>query len=140
MKYLSHATSTFILRTSRTHYRLVWSALTCMGRLPVRGGRACAFRVSRVSGTIRKVELEAARRARLMMLAAAEAEGDVVESKGDALAAIFGKGGNVAGAGGGEGLASLDEVDDESEDEEEAADFTDDDGMDTDMDDEDERT
>ena len=77
MKYLSLATSTFIVRVSRAHYRLVWSALTLMDRVPAgRGGgegagRRCIFRVVRVSGTIRKVEEEAIRRARLLMLAAA---------------------------------------------------------------------
>lgn len=41
-----------------------------MDRLPVKDGRPCIFRVVRVSGTIRKVEEEAIRRAKLLVLAA----------------------------------------------------------------------
>jgi ribonuclease P/MRP protein subunit POP5 len=48
----------------------VWAALAFMNRVPVRDGRACVFRVVRVSGTIRKVEEEAVRRARLLVTAA----------------------------------------------------------------------
>ncbi|KAK0722086.1 Rpp14/Pop5 family-domain-containing protein [Lasiosphaeria miniovina] len=70
VKYLSTATSTFILRISRSHYRLVWAALSFMHHVPVRNGRPCIFRVVRVSGTIRKVEEEAVRRAKLLILAA----------------------------------------------------------------------
>ncbi|KAL2200697.1 Rpp14/Pop5 family-domain-containing protein [Corynascus similis CBS 632.67] len=72
VKYLSTATSTFILRVSRAHYRLVWAALAFMDRVPVRDGRPCVFRVVRVSGTVRKAEEEAVRRARLLVLAAKE--------------------------------------------------------------------
>ncbi|KAK4246433.1 Rpp14/Pop5 family-domain-containing protein [Corynascus novoguineensis] len=72
VKYLSPATSTFILRVSRAHYRLVWAALAFMDRVPVRDGRPCVFRVVRVSGTVRKAEEEAVRRARLLVLAAKE--------------------------------------------------------------------
>ncbi|KXX83401.1 Ribonuclease P/MRP protein subunit POP5 [Madurella mycetomatis] len=70
VKYLSTATSTFILRVSRAHYRLVWAALSFMNRVPVKNGRPCIFRVVRVSGTVRKVEEEAVRRAKLLVLAA----------------------------------------------------------------------
>ncbi|ORY64991.1 ribonuclease P/MRP protein subunit, partial [Pseudomassariella vexata] len=69
VKYLSQATSTFILRISRAHFRLVWAALTTMDRVPVKDGKPCTFRVVHVSGTIRKAEEEAIRRARDMMLA-----------------------------------------------------------------------
>jgi ribonuclease P/MRP protein subunit POP5 len=72
VKYLSHATSTFILRITRDHFRFVWAALTFMNRVPIKDGLPCIFRVVRVSGTIRKVEEEAIRRARLMVLAAEE--------------------------------------------------------------------
>ncbi|KAL2172861.1 hypothetical protein VTG60DRAFT_39 [Thermothelomyces hinnuleus] len=72
VKYLSPATSTFILRVSRAHYRLVWAALAFMNRVPVRDGRPCVFRVVRVSGTIRKAEEEAVRRAKLLIQAAKE--------------------------------------------------------------------
>ncbi|KHN97938.1 Rpp14 family [Metarhizium album ARSEF 1941] len=70
VKYLSLATSTFILRCRRAHYQMVWSALTCMDRVPANGGRPCIFRVVRVSGTIRKAEEEAIRQARQLILAA----------------------------------------------------------------------
>ncbi|KAL2267048.1 hypothetical protein VTJ83DRAFT_4325 [Remersonia thermophila] len=70
VKYLSPATSTFILRISRAHYRLVWAALAFMNRVPVRDGRPCVFRVVRVSGTIRKIEEDAVRRAKLLVRAA----------------------------------------------------------------------
>lgn len=55
---------------SRAHYRLVWAALSFMNRVPVWDGRPCVFRVVRVSGTVRKVEEEAIRRAKLLILAA----------------------------------------------------------------------
>ncbi|OTB06519.1 hypothetical protein M426DRAFT_29458, partial [Hypoxylon sp. CI-4A] len=67
VKYLSPATSTFILKISRSSYRLVWSALTFMNFIPVRGGKPCVFRVVHVSGTMRKVEEEAIRRARSLI-------------------------------------------------------------------------
>ncbi|KAK5998264.1 Ribonuclease P/MRP protein subunit POP5 [Cladobotryum mycophilum] len=70
VKYLSLATSTFILRCSRAHYQLLWSALTFMDHIPVRDGRPCIFRVVRVSGTMRKAEEEAIRQARRLILAA----------------------------------------------------------------------
>ena len=41
-----------------------------MDRVPVKDGRSCMFRVVRVSGTIRKIEEEAIRRAKALMLAA----------------------------------------------------------------------
>ncbi|KAK3985957.1 Rpp14/Pop5 family-domain-containing protein [Cladorrhinum sp. PSN332] len=72
VKYLSPATSTFILRVSRTHYRLVWAALSFMRAVPLRDGRPCVFRVVRVSGTMRKVEAEAIKRSRSLILAAKE--------------------------------------------------------------------
>ncbi|KAK4187098.1 ribonuclease P/MRP protein subunit POP5 [Podospora australis] len=72
VKYLSPATSTFILRVSRAHYRIVWAALSFMRSIPIKNGRPCIFRVVRVSGTIRKVEQEAIRRAKLLVLAAKE--------------------------------------------------------------------
>lgn len=87
VKYLSNATSTAILRVSRSHYRLLWAALTFMHEVPVRDGRPCVFRVVQVSGTIRKVEEAAIRRAKLLILAAKEqADGGST----DALSALFG--------------------------------------------------
>lgn len=70
VKYLSLATSTFILRCNRAHYQLLWSALTFMDHVPVKDGRSCIFRVVRVSGTIRKIEEIAVERARRLILAA----------------------------------------------------------------------
>ncbi|KAL4996104.1 Rpp14/Pop5 family-domain-containing protein [Aspergillus recurvatus] len=79
VKYLSPATSTAIIRCPRASYRLVWTALTYISRVPdlsgANGGkskrvdlanlsRPCVFRVVRVSGTIKKAEEEAVRRAR----------------------------------------------------------------------------
>ncbi|KAH6895261.1 Rpp14/Pop5 family-domain-containing protein [Thelonectria olida] len=72
VKYLSLATSTFILRCSRAHYQMLWSTLTFMDHVPVRDGRACIFRVVRVSGTIRKAEEEAVRQAKRLIIAAKE--------------------------------------------------------------------
>ncbi|KIH89358.1 ribonuclease P/MRP protein subunit POP5 [Sporothrix brasiliensis 5110] len=69
VKYFSRATSTFILRITREHVRYVWTALTFMRHVPVRNGRPCVFRVSRVGGTIRQVEQEAIRQARTLVLA-----------------------------------------------------------------------
>ncbi len=43
-----------------------------MNSLPMKNGRPCVYRVVRVSGTIRKVEEEAIRRAKLFVLAAKE--------------------------------------------------------------------
>ncbi|KAL4990137.1 Rpp14/Pop5 family-domain-containing protein [Aspergillus falconensis] len=79
VKYLSPATSTAIIRCPRASYRLVWTALTYISRVPDLGGanggkskrldlanlsRPCVFRVVRVSGTIKKAEEEAVVRAR----------------------------------------------------------------------------
>ncbi|CAI7568891.1 unnamed protein product [Penicillium pancosmium] len=75
VKYLSPATSTAILRCPRSSFRIVWSALTYMSHVPEPGSaaqkrpnggreRPCVFRVLRVSGTMKKAEEEAIRRAR----------------------------------------------------------------------------
>ncbi|GLA09476.1 hypothetical protein AnigIFM60653_011805 [Aspergillus niger] len=81
VKYLSPATSTAIIRCPRASFRLVWTALTCMSQVPgfSEGGlkrttRACVFRVIRVSGTMRKAEEEAIRRARREIVRLREAE------------------------------------------------------------------
>ncbi|PNY26539.1 Ribonuclease P/MRP protein subunit POP5 [Tolypocladium capitatum] len=70
VKYLSLATSTFILRCSRSHHQMLWAALTCMDHVPVKDGRPCLFRVVRVSGTMRKASEEAVRQSRSIILAA----------------------------------------------------------------------
>ena len=91
VKYLSPATSTAIVRCSRAHYRLVWAALSFVTQLPKteRQGspQACVFQVVRVSGTIKKAEEEAIRRARAAILKAQR-----VSSEGatDGLQAILG--------------------------------------------------
>ncbi|RDW69513.1 hypothetical protein BP6252_08533 [Coleophoma cylindrospora] len=46
VKYISPATSTFILRVSRSHYQIVWAALSLMNSIPVKNGKNCVFRVS----------------------------------------------------------------------------------------------
>ena len=89
VKYMSPATSTFILKVSRAHYRLVWAALSCMTAIPIRNGKSCVFRVVRVSGTIRKAEEEAIRRARELILKARREMGEQSDSTLDN---IFGKG------------------------------------------------
>ena len=118
VKYLSAATSTFILRISRAHYRLVWAALALMRRVPVRDGRPCVFRVVRVSGTIVKVEEEAIRRARLLVLAAKDEMAG--KSSAAALGALLRSDGGSQSRGG--GSSSVDprvEEDDGEEDEDE---------------------
>lgn len=91
MKYLSAATSTAIIRCSRAHYRLVWAALSFLTRLPKVSNkneeRPCVFQVVRVSGTIRKAEEEAIRRARATIL---KAQKDAAEGAGSGLEAILG--------------------------------------------------
>lgn len=72
---MSNATSTFILRVSRAHFKIVWAALTIMNVVPVKDGKRCIFRVIRVSGTIRKAEEEAIRRAQEMIRKAKRQEG-----------------------------------------------------------------
>lgn len=119
VKYLSQATSTFILRVNRAHYRLVWTALTMMDHVPVRDGKLCTYRVVHVSGTIRKIEEEAIRRDRDLMFAVKSA----AEGKNNsALAAIMGEGNRTR-----QQQSDLDVVDveDNSEDEE-MADFNND--------------
>ncbi|KAJ5295792.1 hypothetical protein PENANT_c001G01295 [Penicillium antarcticum] len=106
IKYLSPATSTAIIRCPRPSYRLVWSALTYMSGVPetnsgnngqTRAGtgreRGCVFRVIRVSGTMRKAEEEAIRRARREIVRVKDAEergvlGGLVGGVGDALGSV----------------------------------------------------
>lgn len=87
VKYLSPATSTFILKVSRAHYNIAWAALSMMSTVPVKNGNNCVFRVVRVSGTMRLVERELIRRTREIML---KVQREMAE-KGDAtLDGIFG--------------------------------------------------
>jgi len=80
VKYLSPATSTFILRVSRAHYRIAWAALSLMTAIPVKDGKNCMFKVVRVCGTIRKAEEEAIRRARELILKAKREIGEKSDS------------------------------------------------------------
>ncbi|KAH6659874.1 Rpp14/Pop5 family-domain-containing protein [Truncatella angustata] len=120
VKYISPATSTFILRVNRAHYRLVWTALTMMDHVPVRDGKLCTFRVVHVSGTIRKIEEEAIRRARDLMLAVKEEAGAKDNS---ALAAIMNQGKRTRQAASTRSISVMD--DDLSEDDEDMADYSD---------------
>lgn len=70
VNYLSPATSTAIIRVSRDHYRLVWAALTFITKLPKPIDQPCCIRVVRCSGTIKKAEQEAVRRAREFIIKA----------------------------------------------------------------------
>jgi ribonuclease P/MRP protein subunit POP5 len=89
VKYLSPATSTFILRVARAHYRIAWAALSFMNTVPIKNGKSCVFRVVRVSGTIKKAEEEAIQRARLLIL---KARREMGEQSNSTLDTIFWKG------------------------------------------------
>lgn len=80
VKYWSPATSTFILRVSREHYRLVWAALSLMNWVPIKDGKSCVFRVIRVSGTIKKAQEEVIRRAREMLVNTRREMGEQTDS------------------------------------------------------------
>ncbi|KAK8250038.1 Rpp14/Pop5 family-domain-containing protein [Phyllosticta capitalensis] len=92
IKYLSPATSTAIIRVARSHYRLVWAALSFLTRLPDPVNQSCVVQVVRVSGTIRKAEEEAIRRAKKSVLRARESLGDSAV----AAEALLSKGGTIA--------------------------------------------
>ncbi|KAI5821271.1 ribonucleases P/MRP protein subunit POP5, partial [Pyronema omphalodes] len=64
VKYFSPATSTGIVRVSREQYRLVWAVLSYIREIK---GRPCTIRVVHVSGTIKKAEIVAVKRAKLDM-------------------------------------------------------------------------
>ena len=125
VKYLSPATSTFILRSPRAHHRLVWAALAFITQLPspkshskaksrlpseIEKNRECVMRVVRVSGTIRKAESEAIRRAR----------GDIARAKKGETGALRGLEG-ILGMGDDrnveDGIEDLDMDEDEDESE-----------------------
>jgi ribonuclease P/MRP protein subunit POP5 len=90
VKYLSTATSTFILRVSRAHYQVAWAALSMMNSVPVKEGKKCIFRVVRVSGTMKLAEKEVIRRARELALRARREMG---EQGNSTLDDIFGNAG-----------------------------------------------
>lgn len=75
VKYFSPVTSTGIIRVGRDHYRTVWAALTFMKDV---SGRPAVIRVARVSGTIKKVQMEAISMAKKGIERAAGVGGDGV--------------------------------------------------------------
>lgn len=82
IKYLSCATSTIIFKIARKFYRLLWAALSFMHKVPLETkgeGMDCVFQVVKVSGTIRKVEEEAIKRARDVVERARKEAGEVSE-------------------------------------------------------------
>ncbi|KAI4108792.1 MAG: hypothetical protein L6R37_000790 [Teloschistes peruensis] len=129
VKYLSPATSTFILRCSRANHRVVWSALTFMTHLPLgtnpkqSPGQSCVMHVVRVSGTIRKAEEEVVRRARVAILRARGAGGGFSggwdEDEGGGAGAEASEGGGRKGGSMGLGAGIEDDDDDEEEHEDE---------------------
>ena len=127
VKYLSPATSTAIIRVTRAHYRLVWAALTYITRLPRPIEQPCVFQVVRVSGTIRKSEEEAIRRAKASILRAHKAaETGEADGLGAGLERIMGRGAqdlDVHDRHGIQGIEDRDDEDDVDEDEDEDADM-----------------
>ncbi|KAI4741842.1 hypothetical protein E4T50_07743 [Aureobasidium sp. EXF-12298] len=114
VKYLSPATSTAIIRVSRAHYRLVWAALSFVTRLPRPVDQACVIQVVRVSGTIRKAEEEAIRRAKAAILRAT-AQGKTSDFSLDKMLGAEGAT-NMTRAGASIGIESDDDDDDMDED------------------------
>ncbi|RAO69502.1 uncharacterized protein BHQ10_005514 [Talaromyces amestolkiae] len=121
IKYLSPATSTAIIRCPRAAYRLVWAALTYLNAIPAPATGASAkksemtmrnavFRVVRVSGTMRKAEEEAIRRARREIGRARKENDGVFEG-------LFGgrDGGAAAVVGDDEAVFGMDIDDDDDE-------------------------
>lgn len=87
-----------------------------MDHVPVKGGKNCVFRVVRVSGTIRKSQEEAVRRAKDMMVKAQQEMNDQSNST-STLDSIFGKGKetNNAKSGSAMDLLNIDQSDDEED-------------------------
>lgn len=112
VKYFSPATSTAIIRVARQHYRLVWAALTFCTRLPKPVDQPCVMQVVRVSGTIKKAEEEAIKRARLSIRRAERAVGRGSDAKSGRIAAPQSSAGVAAvGAVGGAERMLIDEDD-----------------------------
>ncbi|KAI9705516.1 MAG: hypothetical protein M1836_006271 [Candelina mexicana] len=121
VKYLSPATSTAIIRVSRAHYRLVWAAMSFITALPPEK-KPCVIQVVRVSGTIKKAEQEAIRRARASIMSARRAAGETGENELDKFLAKVDEG----DAGTGEAIEG---IEDEDEDEGEGAQDGNEDGV-----------
>ena len=93
MNYFSPTTSTAIIRVSRDHFRTLWAALSFITNLPNPWGTPCVMNVVRVSGTIRKAEEEAIRRARgLVRRVRIDAEDNGLGNDEDILVGILGTG------------------------------------------------
>ncbi|WPH04775.1 Hypothetical protein R9X50_00767000 [Acrodontium crateriforme] len=108
VKYFSPATSTAIIRVAREHYRLVWAVLTYLSFLPRPVERRCVMRIVRVSGTMRKAEEEAIRRARVaIQRATGVAKGERNEGVRNA---------DMADWNGAKGIEDLDDDEEESDD------------------------
>ncbi|ORY16698.1 Rpp14/Pop5 family-domain-containing protein [Clohesyomyces aquaticus] len=75
VNYLSNATSTAIIKCPRAHFRMVWAALSFMTKLPGKDGKPVVVKVVRVSGTIKKIEEEVIRRAKLTIKRAQMGDG-----------------------------------------------------------------
>ncbi|KAI1919947.1 RNA-binding protein pop5 [Ophidiomyces ophidiicola] len=126
VKYLSPATSTAIIRCPRDGYRLVWAALTYMSCLPnpqdqkgvSRSSSSknqqhdCVFRVVRVSGSMKCIETEAIRRARMELV---RLSGRSEKEGKDLLQDMF-PGGAAKDTSMGIGIESDDEADEEEDD------------------------
>jgi len=76
VKYFSPATSTGIVKVPREHYRLVWGALSFIREVK---GRPVVATMLKVSGTIKKAEMEAVRRAKEEIQSLGEGLGGVVD-------------------------------------------------------------
>ncbi|KAI9798017.1 MAG: hypothetical protein M1835_005020 [Candelina submexicana] len=127
VKYLSPATSTAIIRVSRAHYRLVWAAMSFITALPPEK-KPCVIQVVRVSGTIKKAEQEAIRRARASIMSARRAAGDTGENELDKYLARVEEG-DAEKAEAMEGIEDEDGDDDDDEDEGEGAQDGNEDGV-----------
>jgi ribonuclease P/MRP protein subunit POP5 len=117
VKYFSPATSTAIVRVSRDHYRLVWAALTFSTQLPKPVfQQPCVFQVVKVSGTIRKAEEAAIRRAQLSIRRAQRESSSITKGLMPGLSSA--KDGNVdddLDAGFANGIEDLDDDEDEDD-------------------------
>ncbi|KAF2708971.1 hypothetical protein K504DRAFT_380718 [Pleomassaria siparia CBS 279.74] len=86
INYHSPATSTAIIRCPQAHYQMVWAALTYMTKLPKPINTPVVVQVVRVSGTIKKAEMEVIRRAKEIILRAKiEQRGGADNATGDGM-------------------------------------------------------
>ncbi|KAJ6258735.1 hypothetical protein Dda_6787 [Drechslerella dactyloides] len=125
VKYFSPATSTGILRITRPNYRTLWASLTFLREL---AGHPVVIKVVRISGTIRKAEVEAVKLAEDTIRRVRREQKAMGPSNGAAVTSLFGNAAAKAGGGdqgekgkesGGEGLVDLDvEMDSDDDDEE----------------------